>query len=481
MERYPFKTKPYQHQYDVWLKSRDKEEFALLLDMGTGKSKVLIDTIAYLYDNGKINGALIIAPKGVYRNWTTIEIPRHMPDHVSYYMTYWSSYNTKQQVKLYNPLFKVSDKLHILVMNVEALSTQNGQTFARKFLSTHTTILAIDESTTIKNPKAKRTKAAISLGNLAKYRRIMSGMPVTRSPLDLYSQCVFLDWYLLGFSSFFAFRNRYALVQKMQMGNRVFDKVVGYQRLEELTEKIAPFSSRVTKEECLDLPPKVYVYRDVDLTPEQERYYAQMKDTALVQLENMAFVTAPMVMTKMQKLHEIICGFIRDPETGGVTEIPSNRISAVMDILEETDRKVIIWSNNTYDMSKLKEAISKEYGPDSVATYYGSTSDNDRELIRQNFQDPEHPLRFFISNPATGKFGMTLTEAKVVIYYSNDYNLENRVQSEDRAHRIGQVDKVLYVDLITRGTVDEKIIESLRNKKKISDMVMGEDYKQWLE
>lgn len=488
--QYPFKTTPYKHQLDCWNLSKDKVEYALLLEMGTGKTKILIDTAAYLYNNGKIDGLLIIAPKGVYRNWYNIdnegnkygEIPTHMPDHIKYFATYWSSYQTSQRLREYKFLFQNSENLHILVMNVEALSSKNGVEFADRFLSTRTCLMAVDESTTIKNRSAKRTKAAIKLGGLAKYRRVLSGMPVVRSPLDLYTQGVFLNWHLLGFSSYFTFQARYAIMIKMQLGNRAFDKVVGYQRLEELTKKLEPFSFRITKEECLDLPDKVYEYRDVDLTEEQMKFYSQMKTMALVQLDEMKYVTAPMVMTKMQKLHEIICGFIRDPSTQEITEIPNNRVQAVLDILEETDRKVIIWSCNTYDMVNLKNAITEIYGPATVATYYGSTGDDERELIRRRFQDPTDVLRFFISNPATGKFGMTLTQAKVVIYYSNDYNLENRIQSEDRAHRIGQTDKVTYIDLITRGTVDERIIKVLREKKQLSDLVMGDgDYKKWLE
>lgn len=490
MEKYPFKTKPFAHQLDCWDRSKDKESFAILAEMGTGKTKMLIDSAAWLYDQGKIDSLLVIAPKGVYRNWWNRdtdgkpigEIVTHMPEHVRYYATYWDTYQTQAKLREYQTLFNPSEDFHILVMNVEALSTNNGYDFAKKFLRCHTAMMAIDESTTIKNPKStcKRSKAAVTLGGIAKYRRILSGMPVTRSPLDLYNQCMFLDWHLLGFSSFFSFRNRYALVQKMQLGQRVFDKIIGYQRLDELTDKLAMFSYRITKDECLDLPAKVYVTREVELTTEQQKYYTTLKNQALLQLQNSSIVTAPMVMTRLQKLHEIVCGFIKDPDSGDIEEIPNNRIAAVLEILEEADCKVIIWSNNTHDIHAIHKAIAKEYGPQSVAKFHGDTRPDEREIIKQNFQDPNNELRYLVMNQATGRFGVTLTEAKIMVYYSNSYDLEHRTQSEDRAHRIGQTEHLTIIDLITRKTVDERIIKLLREKKQLSDLIMRTDYKDWL-
>lgn len=467
--------------------SKDLENFALLMEMRTGKTKVTIDTAAWLYDHGKIDGLLIIAPKGNYRDWLNIkkdgvregQVVEHMPAHIPFYATYWSSYQTKEVLARYKRLFWEGEDLHILVMNVEALSFSTGKEFARKFLATHTALMAIDESTTIKN-KSKRTDTALYLGGLAKYRRILTGRITTKNPLDLYHQCMFLDWSLLGFSSYFAFRNRYAIMQKMQLGNRSFDKVVGFQRVEELTNKLARFSYRIRQDQCSEIPEKTYKYWYVDLTDEQKKYYEQMKRLSLVQLENLDIVSASMVMTKMQKLHEIVCGFIRDPDTGILTEIPNNRHQAVLDILDQTDQKVIIWSSNTYDILKLSEIIAKEYGPESVAKYHGGTGDDERQEIKRNFQNPDHPLRFFIGNQATGKFGLTLTEAKVMIYYSNDYNLENRLQSEERSQFLAQKESLLVVDLISEGTVDECFVTNLRAKKNLSDMVMGDDFRSWL-
>ena len=205
---YKFKTKPYAHQLKALEMSWNKEVFAYFMEMGTGKSKVLLDNIAMLYDKGKINGALIIAPKGVYKNWYDAEIPVHLVNHIQKKVVLWQAMINKGQQKKLNTLFETGVDLHILIMNVEALSTKKGVDFATKFLLSHNTLITIDESTTVKNPGAKRTKNILSLSKLGKYRRILTGSPVTKSPLDLYTQCFFLDPYLLNHASYYSFRKR---------------------------------------------------------------------------------------------------------------------------------------------------------------------------------------------------------------------------------------------------------------------------------
>ena len=204
---YKFKTKPYKHQLDALEISWNKEVYAYFMEMGTGKTKVLIDNMSMLYDQGKIDGALIVAPKGVIGTWYYQEIPQHLVKHVEKKALLWQSNFTKEYFKKLENLFKSDTDLHILIMNVEAFSTQKGVEFAAKFLSSHNSLMAIDESTTIKNPKAKRTKNIIRLSKLAKYRRIMTGSPVTKTPLDLFSQCEFLDPFCLDFASYYSFRN----------------------------------------------------------------------------------------------------------------------------------------------------------------------------------------------------------------------------------------------------------------------------------
>ena len=474
---YKFKTKPYAHQMTALEKSWHKETYAYFMEMGTGKTKVLIDNLAMLYDKGKVDGALIIAPKGVIGTWYNQEIPTHLPDHIENVSVLWQALITKKQQENLDSLFKTEEKLHILIMNVEALSTSKGTEFAAKFLNCHRSMIAIDESTTIKNSSAKRTKNILSLAKLAKYRRIMTGSPVTKNPLDLYSQCEFLSPWLLNFQSFYAFRNRYAEMKTINARGRSIQVVNYFKNIGELSDKLKNFSYRVLKEDCLDLPDKIYVKRNIALTPEQLKVYQQMKTTALAIL-NGKQVTSVTVLTQLMRLHQITCGHFT-ADDGSTQIIKNNRISELMNVLEEIEGKAIIWANYQHDIVQIQKAIEKEYDKDYAVTYYGLTPQDERQENIKKFQNDPN-CRFLIGTPQTGGYGITLTAANTVIYYSNGYDLEKRLQSEDRAHRIGQKKAVTYVDLITEKTVDEKIVKALRKKINIASEVLGEELRDWI-
>ena len=474
---YKFKTKPYAHQLKALEMSHNKEVFAYFMEMGTGKSKVLLDNISMLYDKGKINGALIIAPKGVYKNWFDSEIPTHLVDHIQKKVVLWQAMiNQKQQQKL-DTLFKSEVDLHILIMNVEAFSTKKGLDFARKFLSCHNTLVAVDESTTIKNPGAKRTKNILSLSKLSKYRRILTGSPVTKSPLDLYTQCLFLDEYLLNHSSYYSFRTRYAIMRTANFNGRSVQLVVGYHNLDELAEKLKPFSYRVLKDDCLDLPAKTFMKRVIQLTPEQKKVYSQMKAMALAEL-NGKMITTVNVVTQLMRLQQITCGHFK-ADDDSVQEIKNNRITELMDLLEEVEGKAIIWAHWRHDIATIVREIEKEY-PGSVMTYYGDTTIDDRQKAIKEIQNPESKVRFLVGTPQTGGYGLTLTGASTMIYYSNGYDLEKRKQSEARIDRIGQKKPMTYIDILAEDTVDEKIVKALRKKENIATQIMGEELKAWI-
>ena len=474
---YKFKMKPYAHQLTALEKSWNRDNFAYFMEMGTGKTKVLIDNLAMLYDKGRVDGALIIAPKGVVGTWYNQELPNHLPDHIENVTVLWqANINKKQQDKL-DQLFKTGHELHILVMNVEALSTDKGTLFAAKFLRSHKSMLAIDESTTIKNPKAKRTKNILGLGDICKYRRIMTGSPVTKNPLDLYSQCEFLNPSLLQFTSYYAFRNRYAEMKTIHVHGRSVDVVHKFQNLKELSETLKPFSYRVLKQDCLDLPEKVYIKREISLSPEQKKLYEQMKKQAFATL-NGKQVTSVTVLTQLMRLQQITCGHFT-ADDGSIQPIRNNRLAELLDVLEEIEGKVIIWGHYQEDVKNIVNILTDKYGPGSVVSYYGLTPQEERQKNIKKFQ-ANNGVRFLVGTPQTGGYGITLTEANTVIYYSNGYDLEKRMQSEDRAHRIGQKKTVTYVDIIAQDTVDEKIVKSLRKKINIASEVMGEELKDWI-
>jgi SNF2 family DNA or RNA helicase len=475
--KYKFKTKPYAHQMTALEKSWNKETYAYFMEMGTGKTKVLIDNAAMLYDKGKVDGVLIIAPKGVVKTWYEQELPTHLPDHIEKVSVLWQANITKTQQEKLDELFEPDSVLHILVMNVEAFSTTKGTEFAHKFISCHNTLMAIDESTTIKNPSAKRTKNILKLSTGTKYRRIMTGSPVTKNPLDLYSQCEFLSPWLLDFTSYYAFRNRYAEMKTLNLRGRSIQIVDKFKNLGELSDQLKGFSYRVLKEDCLDLPEKNWIKRQISLSPDQRKLYIQMKQTALAQLNGKVTSTVT-VLTQLMRLHQITCGHFT-ADDGTTQEIANNRISELMNVLDELEGKAIIWANYQHDITNIIKEVVKVHGPGSIVDYYGLTPQDERQNNIRKFQNDDK-CRFIVGTPATGGYGITLTAANTVIYYSNGYDLEKRLQSEDRAHRIGQKKNVTYVDIIAEDTVDEKIVKALRDKINIASQVLGEDLKAWI-
>ena len=261
------------------------------------------------------------------------------------------------------------------------------------------------------------------------------------------------------------------------MHGRQIQVVNGFKNLAELSDKLKPFSYRVLKEDCLDLPDKIYMKRQIKLTKEQQKVYDQMKKEALA-FFNGKRVTTVSALTQLMRLHQITCGHFTSDD-GSTQVIKNNRINELMDVLDEIEGKAIIWAHYQHDIVNIIKEVEKVHGPGSIVDYYGLTPQEQRQPNIKKFQsDPE--CRFMVGTPSTGGYGITLTAANTVIYYSNGYDLEKRLQSEDRAHRIGQKKSVTYVDLICEETVDEKIVKALRKKINIASEVLGEELKSWI-
>ena len=477
---YKFKTKPFEHQKDALKKCWNKKSFAVFAEMGTGKTKIALDNACILYGKGSIDRLLVVAPKGTYMNWVDQEIPVHVPDYIEKEVLAWKP-STSEKYKLQLKSIRSADdfRLKIFVMNVEALSTKKGVDAARLFLIGKS-MMIIDESTTIKNPQAKRTKNILTLGKEAKYRRILTGSPVTQSPMDLWSQMDFLDPEILGQQSFYAFHTKYAVLitASAACGTHKFQKIVKFKNLKELGNLVSPHSYRILKKDCLDLPEKTFTKRTVELSEEQKKAYDEMKSSAITILKGQSS-TAVNVLTQLIRLHQITCGHMKT-DSGEVINLKSSRLDELMQILAENTGKVIIWANYIHDILNIEKAIKEEYGSTSYCTYYGATKAEDRQRCIYDFQNKKNDCRFFIGNTQTGGYGITLTAASTVVYYSNNYDLEKRIQSEDRAHRIGQKNPVLYIDLVAKKTVDEKIIQALRNKVNIAKEISGEELSKWI-
>jgi len=518
---YQYKTEPYAHQHEAFLLSRDEEAFALLMEMGTGKSKVIVDTSAWLYGCGNIDALVVVAPNGVHTNWTLKEVPVHMPDHIPVVSGYWVASPRKHERAALENLFKQeSGPLRVVAMNIEALSTKKGTAFLRRLLNTFRTLLTVDESSRIKTPGVARTRNLVNLGKFASYRRILTGTSITQGPLDLYAQYAFLNRHIIGHSTFTSFKSHFALYERRKVNNKrgFYDALVSYRNLSELTDLIRPVTYRKLKKDCLDLPQKIYEVYPVELSKEQRRIYddalkktvvelrrseGMSDDATLFDAENFedeilkylqsdgTKTQIKNALTRLLRLQQIVGGFFTDEE-GKVHAIDEKnaRVDALMNVIDETQAKWIIWARFRPEIAAIAEALREKYGRGSVVEYHGGVEDDDRTEAVARFQGERHHVnaktgehriepvdlsdqaRFFVGQPRSGGIGITLTAAEYVAYFSNDFSLETRLQSEDRAHRIGQKKNVTYVDLQAAGTIDDRITSILLDKQRLSDTVL---------
>lgn len=513
-EDYAWKTQPYDHQRDIFHRSRDRTGFALLMDMGTGKSKVTIDTAAWNYLQRRIDCLVIIAPNGVHSNWTQEggEIDLHMPDWTNYVQATWASYLRKPEVAALEKLFDPKvEGLRVVSMNIEAFG--NGTTqqilkksgmkkrpedrtaedftphgFMKRLTNTFNVMFVIDEASKIKTPGAKRTRNLNTLSRSAVIKRILTGTLVTNSPLDAYApmKLIIPDiWEHCG-SNFTSFKNQYAEFRRVKFKEkktgkeREFDEIVGYKNIDELTAIIDEHSYRITKDECVDLPPKIFQQRYVELTPQQRKIYNDIAQRSIIELEDDEELSITNVLTRALRLQQVLGGFVPKEEFAPVVPIegPNPRITALLDIVEELDGKAIIWARFRAELDLIEKTLRKEYGRKAVVAYHGGVNNDDRKAAKEAFQKGD--ARFFVGQPHSGGMGLTLTAANTVIYYSNDFSLEARLQSEDRAHRIGQNRAVNYVDIECRGTLDTKVIEALRAKKDLAELINRDEARKLL-
>jgi hypothetical protein len=469
------------HQDKALRAMRDATAFALFMEMRTGKTKCILDEFGEDELNGVISQLLVVAPAGVYRTWA-IDADKHLSDDLKSCLRVgrWKSGpNAAEKREL--EAFMAYDGPRMLLVNIEALSLprNKSRTICEAFLLQGPTTMVIDESTTIKNLDAERTDFCVKMAPWAKKRRILSGLPSPQSPLDLYSQFNFLGAKLLGYRRYASFEQRYAVTQQKPFGpgGRMVSVVVGYQNLDELHRKIQPFSFRVRLNECYDLPDKMYLRRDVDPTDEQKRAYAEMKAFCVAELDNMERVTATVVLTQMLRLHQILAGHTMSDD-GNIVDIPENKTDEVLSILENTAGKAIIWVAYDADVKKVTARIEKIYGVGSVARFWGGNSDTREDEEKQFKTDPK--CRFMVATASAGGRGRTWDVADTIIYYSNTFSLEHRMQSEERTQAVGKTVGVAVFDLITMGSIEEKIVMALRDKMDLSNIITGDNWKQWV-
>lgn len=484
---YQFHTQPFDHQQRVYEETRDRETFAVFWEQGTGKSKVAIDTMGHLWTEGKINAAIVVAPNGVHRNWITDELPTHLPPDIPLKAFNWQGdrASTKWHAAAVDEL-RGHNGFPFLAITYDAWMTKRGKRAVWEMMKQRDCILILDESQRIKTPSANRTRSILGGAPHAPYRRILSGTPIANGPFDAYTQVKFLDpnfWSReLDIGSFAAFKSYFGVFERgwNNATKREFDMLVGYQNVDELRDALRLISSRVTKDEVLDLPPKLYTKRYYEMTPKQRSVYDQIEQEFMALLETGEVITTPLAITRLLRLQQVLCGYVPvdgDDEPTELIDRGSNpRLRAYRETREDMTGDVITWA--TYDMDIdfiMAELRSMGYNP---VQYDGRVSDADRAAAKEAFQRGD--ATDFVAKASTGAEGLTFVNSNTSIYYNNTYRLIDRKQSEDRNHRIGQTKPVLYVDLVCAGTRDEHAIDALVRKSEIAAAILGDENKEWI-
>lgn len=483
MKKYNPQRKADEYQSKALKLSRDKKAFALLMAMRMRKSKVLVDNFGELELEGKVKDLMVIAPAGVYRTWVDVlkgDLSLDLKERIRVML--WQS-GSSERLKRDRKTFLAMKEPRALLMNIEALSRPGeARDFVKKYLSQRDNMVGIDESTKIKN-KSKRTDFIIKVVKpLADYRRILSGLVAPRAPLDLFFQFDFLDSKILGWNSWHAFRAHVAYMKVQWFGDRqvqLIDKEQGNngfkpEAIAELQKLIKPHSYRV---EFRPKVPTTYEIREVEMTPEQEKAYKEMKEHCTTMLANEAHVTATVVIAQMMKLHQILCGHVKDEE-GNEHLIPENKTNELMELLEDYGGKAIIWCSYDIDIRKVSAALAEEYGEKSVARFWGGNVKTREAEIKAFKTLPE--CRFVVATPDSGGMGQTWDMADLTVYYSSKDNLEHRDQSEQRAMGRDKSHGVDVVDLIHPGTVEVKILQALRKKINMSSQITNDTWRDWV-
>lgn len=469
-----FSGTPYEHQRRVVTQRWRERYWGFLFEPGTGKSYTVIMNFVNLYLAGEIDTVLYVAKKGEYANFDTYQITEHMPQNVLYKSWVYTGYSASRHVAVIKEALAPRPELRIFSMNAEAIRQGKGFEIAKAYVRSSRKVMIIaDESTFIKDHRSSQYKAMMLLRPYAKYARIMTGTLITRTPVDIFNQSRFLDKHAMGFSGLTAFRTEFEAKETQFFGQRRFDKLVGIQNTEELRRRIRTFADVIRKEDCLDLPEKVYKRHVVPLTPEQVHYYQQFQDFAIAEIDG-EYVEAINALSVMSKLHQIVCGQVRMPD-GSYKRIATHRPKYISDLLGEileSEQKVVLWSHFRESTVALREhLVQLGYGVIHMAS---GLKTEDRMALLDMFKT-ESQWQVFLANPASSGFGITLTEARSTIYASNSDNFEHRLQSEDRTHRIGQKLSCLYYDMHSPGTVEDKVLARNEAKGEMRDSVMPRD------
>lgn len=465
--------KPFEHQLTAFELSKDRAAFALLMEQGTGKSKVIADTAQHLYLKGAIDAVLVFCPKSVSEQWRDSTFRVEFPDELDARYHVGRAYGTQWREQSFAFVLKHKG-LAVYIVNYETVILKEGLRSIKRFLVARKVLWVCDESYEISSPTARRTKRVRSMKHMAPYRRILDGTPVSENPFDFYAPFDFLDSSILDAHSYTAFKSYHGEYRERRFGHRTFPELVGFRHLDELMSKVDKAAYRKLKKDCLDLPEKTHDNIYYSATKLQIQVHDRLAKMLVEELASLGVKAPEMAAQRALRQQQALCNYAVDDEDNVLRKLGKEdpRMDATMDFLGHRRGKAVIWARFRQNVQDLKDAIAKEHGPQSVVTYDGSVSNAERLAGKQRFLESKE-TRFFVGNPAAGGVGLDLQVAGTVIYYSHDYRYRIRAQSEDRTHRIGMGESCDYFDVVCPGTIDERIILIREKKQDLAEILLG--------
>ena len=447
---------------DLWLHQRaavekfaDLPAFALFMDMGTGKTRVLIEIAAKHYRENRIDGVFVVTFKTVHEQWIEEQLPEHFPKSIE-----WTGHAWNKKL----PVWDKAKGMKWFTMNIDAIRTPKGYEAAMKFMKSGRMMMVIDESHLIKSASAKRSKIAVALGKLAPYRAILTGTPIAKNLIDEWAQFKFLDESILEHRYMTSFRREYCI-----MGGYDHREVIGYRSLDKFKAKVAPYAIRIDKSQIIDIP-KLYEEYPFKMSDEQRAHVRNYKELCLTMIDSGEISSTTAAAAALARIQQITCGYLQ-MDNGDIEVFDKNpRLDALMDVISLNEGKIAIWCRFRKDIELIKERLG-----DKARTFYGGTSDKDRTAAKEAFLEAGSGVDYLILNPAAGGVGLNLQgECRTNVYYSNSFNAIDRWQSEDRTHRIGTTGAVSYIDLVCKGSIDASILRNLEKKQTISNMALSD-------
>ena len=497
-EPFCYHTKPYKHQEEWFNRVKDKKYFAFEWEMGLGKTKIVLDICQSLWKQGQIDALLVITLKGVHWKWADQEAPLHFPESKA---VAWINTRKNNNMEIDGVHVTKVKGFIIAAINFDAVRTPKGKAFCERFLRTRDAGIVIDESQRIKTPRSATTKACLRLSKMAEYKWICTGTMSTGKTVDAWSQYRFLNTEIFP-EKYEAFKHQYCELENV--GNKKIttwetnpltkdsyrvekplQRITGAKNMDELVARLNPYRSRLLKDECLDLPEKLYRLRSFVMTNEQRSIYSDMLKNFRASFDGQT-MTAARGLTWLLRLHQITCNFVTPDDSDPLQEdikgepITGNnaRIDALMEEIAKIEGACIVWSSWRYCLREIKNTLVKEYGEQSVLEYHGGIRDSDKKQNLADFQNGK--AKFFLANPQSAGVGIDLVRAQQMIYYNNSYDLALRLQSEDRIHRIGQTGACTITDIEAIGTIDREQLQMLKQKQELSSVMAGDGLRNWL-